>query len=173
MNSQINALKARYDSLEVDQAQISMELQIEYDKVFAAMPFIQDAVTKLESSTDYTWSDGDIASYLRIDLSDFRTCREYFDTYMRDTHCVDIDWNNDCLLYNQGPCIVINDGDVLDQESNEWFIGKDAYKDDDGHLDLPKRNALIEAYMERTGYYPGVFETDGHGNISFVNTKGV
>lgn len=45
------------------------------------------------------------------------------------------------------------------------------YKSDGEDVDVIKRNALIEAYMERSGYFPGVFRVDQRGNVSLVDTK--
>ena len=91
---------------------------------------------------------------------------------MRENHCIEVDFQNDVLMYSQGPCIVVNnEGDVLDTDSGKWFIKKNDYLDEEtGKFDISKRNELIEAYMEKTGYFPGVFESDYYGNLRIDRT---
>src|SRR5580700_1464416 len=147
MNATIQALNDKLKTLQGDASEIEIQLQNEYNQVFDAMPLVNDAIAKLAGSTNYVWDRyGEIASYINFNTSDFQDCKEYFTNYMRESHFIEVDFDNDCLTYNQGPCIVINeDGDVLDQDSGKWIVAKNDYKDDDDELDLDKRNQLIEA----------------------------
>ena len=171
----IKALNEKLNQVNGDAAEIEMQLQAAWNEVFEKSQVIQDAISKLESSHDFTFDRwGEIAAYIRFnDLSDFRECRDYFETYMRDSHFVSIDWDNDCLLYSQGSENITIQDDTR-HDNGVWFdhkliIEESEYKDD-GEVDETKRNALIEAYMERTGYFPGVFRVDSYGNVFLVNT---
>jgi len=93
--------------------------------------------------------------------------KEVFQKYMEENHFMRIDFLNDILMMEVGPCIVINDdGDVLDQDSGKWIIDAKSYDDEN------ERNALIESWMEKSGYFPSVVREDRYGNVFFVNTKG-
>lgn len=66
------------------------------------------------------------------------------------------------LLSNEE--ITVNeDGDVF--EGSKLIIHRDNYDNE------MERNAQIETHMARTGYFPGVFLTDRHGNITPIDTK--
>ena len=56
-------------------------------------------------------------------------------------------------------------------DAGEIIIDGDEYTED-GEVDEVKRNELIEAYMEKTGCFPGVLSDDDHGNLFLVNTTG-
>lgn len=172
MNATIQVLNDKLKALQGDCVGLESELQVAYNQVFETMPLVNDAITALANSNSYVWDKySEIASTIHFSTSDFHDCKEYFANYMRDSHFIEVDFDNDCLTYAQGPSIVINDeGDVLDQDSGKWFIAKKDYTDDNGESVLTKRNELIEAYMDKHGYFPGVFETDRNGNIFLVKT---
>lgn len=174
-NQTIETLNKEFELANENAGVIEIELQNAWNEVFKELPVIKDMVTKLESSNDFIFDKyGEIASYISFDSSDFLECRGYFETYMQDYHYINVDWDGECLLYNQGPdSITIQDDTRYD--NGVWFnhkvvINESEYKDDDG-VNETKRNALIEAYMERTGYFPGVFRVDSHGNVFLVNTN--
>jgi hypothetical protein len=175
MNKEIKALNNKLANISDNEFAIKQELQLAWNKVFDDMSVLRDAITKVEASNEYTWESRgeDICSWIRFDTKSFDDCAEYLKEYLRNEHYVEIDFENDALLYSMGPSIIINeDGDVLDQDGDKWFINKDDYRDEDsGDLNEGKRNELIEAYMEKTGCYPGVFRTDRHGNVFAVSTK--
>jgi len=77
-----------------------------------------------------------------------------------------VDFDNDCLLLPLGPDeIIINEvGDVF--QGNKLILKRTNY------VDTQDRNAQIEAHMERSGYFPGVFHSDRYGNLTSVDTKG-
>jgi len=81
--------------------------------------------------------------------------------------CVDADFGNDCITTSIGPCIVIdNDGGVYDQDAAKVIVKKTDYETDE------ERNALIEAWMEKSGYFPSVVRCDYYGNpLGYVSTK--
>lgn len=168
----IGNLNVKLAANESNRADIEAQLQTAWNEVFQANTQLTNVVTQLEKSTDYSWDKyGEIVSWIRFDLSDYRDNLEYFKDYMREYHHVTVDSDSDCLAYSQGPCIVINeDGDVYDQDGDKFFVSKIDYRDDDGESDYVKRNELIESYMEKSGYFPGVFRSDRHGNVFHVNT---
>lgn len=171
MNKKIQGLLNKLNTQAIEASATEIELQEAYNEVFNAMPLLSEVVTKLEESREYTWDGEEIARWIRFDASDFQDCGEYFRAYMRDVHCTDVHFEHDALTMRVGPSIVIDDdGDVYDQDSGKFIVSKSDYTAD-GEKDYVKRNALIEAYMERTGYFPGVFESDRHGNMSKIDTK--
>ncbi len=92
---------------------------------------------------------------------------------MREYHFVDTDWKNDTLSMSQGESIIIQDDTRRD--NGVWLNGKRVIDESeykvDGEVDETNRNRLIEAYMTETGFFPGVFRCDSHGNIFLVNTQ--
>lgn len=174
MNSKIKALNSELSKINVNIADIELQLQAEWNKVFTDITSISKAVERLHKSNECSWDKhGEIVQWARYsNLPDFEDCAEYFETYMLDNHFVTIDWENDVIQSSVGPSIVISDnGDILDQDSDKWIIKADSYRNDDNELDETKRNELIEKWMESTGYYPGVYRTDRHGNVFAVNTR--
>lgn len=110
---------------------------------------------------------GEVEAWYRVkvDLDQFKDVKEYLKIYIQDYTCGILDFENDALLIPQGPEeIIINDeGDIF--LGNKLIIEADAYENEE------TRNELIEQYMEKTGYFPGVFRTDYYGNIYQVNTQ--
>ncbi len=173
MNSKIKTLNKRLSLLESDSEQVEVELQAAWNEVFKDMTQIRDAVNALELSNEYaTDRHGEICQWVRFDSKPFKECRTYFETYLQNEHFVNVDWSNGTLEASQGPSIVINDdGDVYDQDNDTFIIDVSDYRDAEGTLDEPKRNELIEKYMEKTGYFPGVFSVDRNGNVFPIDTK--
>lgn len=173
MNEKIKALNEKLATLHGSEEEIETQLQAEWNKVFDDSTQLKEALAKLEQSNDYHWDRfGEIASYIRFYPKDFENCKRYLIAYMREYHYVEIDFDCDILTRSVGPAIVINDDDggVYDQDGDKFFIKKSDYRDEDGKLDLVKRNELIEEYMEKTGCFPGVYSSDHYGNISSVKT---
>lgn len=171
MNKKIEALNKKLESLNSkhfhNELMIKGELRAEYVKVFAKDRAITKALDNLDSASMYdTDSNGEIIRWFRFNgLDDIpENAREYFEEYVQDVACAYVNWNDFTLYTYEGDSIVINDdGDVF--ECNKLIIDAKAYEDE------AERNALIEAHMERTGYYPGVFRQDNHGNIFLVSTR--
>ena len=173
MNRKIKALNKKLLSVVSDAADIENQLQAEYNKVFDKNTEIKKAIAEVQNSQEYCWNDfEEICQWSRFYAKDFKDCQEYLKTYLREYHCIDIDFKNDALLYSTGFNIIINDdGDILEQDSGKWIIKKDDYRDDDGHLDENKRNELIEKHMEKTGCFPSVFRCDRYGNVFLEDTR--
>lgn len=173
MNRTIKALNKKLLSSAEKAAEIETKLQAAWDKVFEKNAEINKAIVGVQASQEYTWDNyGEISQYIRFYANDFKECREYLKTYLRESHYMEIDFQADTLSYWQGFSIVINDdGDVYDQDGDKFFLKKSDYRNEDGDLDIERRNELIEAYMEKTGCFPGVFSIDRYGNVFCVNTQ--
>ena len=177
-NNKISTLLERAQQSAKDQAAIRVKLQIEYSKYFDSLKPLVKELNNAECSSEYQMGpDGEIESWFRVSmLADFEECREYFETWISDRH-FRIDWDNDCFLYSQGECIVIQDDTRRD--NGVWLNGKvivaeSYYRDEDTReVNEAERNRLIEAYMEREGYYPGVFRVTQYGDVFPVDTKAV
>lgn len=176
MNKQIKALNKKLATIAGDASKIETQLQAEWNKVFEDMTQLRDAVTKLESSNDYCRNSyGEICSYLPFDASDFKDCGDFLKEYLRDAYCVDLDLENNSLTMSHGDDnLVIQD--EMGRDNGVWqdhkqVIAETEYKNDDGEIDETKRNELIEKHMQKSGYFPGVFRVDYHGNIFPVSTS--
>ena len=173
MNNKITKLLDKLNNQANEMEGIKIDLQDEYNKVFDSMPQVKEMVAKLEQSNNYTIDKyGEIASIESVNLSDFQECGAYFVDYMRDNHYITIDLDNGYMTYSQGPdCMIIQDDTRHD--NGVWLEGKLVIKEseykEDGDVDELKRNELIEAYMEKTGYFPGVFRVDAYGNVFLVD----
>jgi hypothetical protein len=127
--------------------------------------------SRLEDSKELGADECGIYAWIRFDASDYIDTdseleKTTFQSYLQENHSYSIDYMHDALQVYLGPCIVVNeDGDVLDQDSGKWIIGHQDYETES------ERNALIEAWMEKTDYFPSVVREDRHCNIFYVNTK--
>lgn len=154
-----NKLKPKYFKL------FEKQLAKEMTKVFTA----------LEMSNDYCYDKyGEIQHWIRAtELLAMipKQAREYFSEYVNESYCAYVDWENDTVYaLDHGNIIINHEGDIIDTDSDKWIIKHTDYQDDNGDYDLNKRNELIEAYMEKTGYYPGVFKQDYYGDLTAIST---
>lgn len=181
MNKRIKELTEQLDRtlvLQKDKVEsLTDALQTEYNKVFNDSKELEKIIINASSSSEYQLGcDGDIESWFRFyGLRDYQECREYFEAWLQDAHCMRVDWDNDCLVVSHGDDNLIiqtesrrNNGVY---QSGKCVIEESQYRNDDNEIDEEKRNALIEAHMERTGCFPGVFRMDYHGNVFPVNTR--
>jgi len=128
---------------------------------------VEQALANLENSNNYSLDEcGWVCQWIRASFLSDIPCshREYFELYL--DYGFTVDWTNDVIMNGIGPDeILVNqdDGDVY--QSGKCIIARSDYTDE------IECNRLIEAYMERTGYYPGVFECDRYGNIRLINTQ--
>ena len=168
MNKRINDLTQKLQSNQMTNNVIRDELQTEYDRYFSSLKTLDRELTRAESSTEYQFDDsGEIESWYRVSmLSDFESCREYFEAYLGDKG-FRVDWKNSCLLYSQGESLTIRadhgraNGVWL---SRKCIIDESDYKTD-GEIDETERNRLIHAWMEKNEYFPAVFRVSGHGDV--------
>jgi hypothetical protein len=181
MNKRIESLLADRDGLKLKtQAQINeinSKLSLEYDKVFSNDKALIAALNNLGVASEYGLDQyGEIYLWFRYaGLSDVpEHTREFLEEFVSNYNGANIDWDNDCFTLNEGESIVIQDDTRND--NGVWLSGKliieeSEYKDDDGEVNEAKRNSLIEAYMECTGYFPGVFRVTSYGDVFPVNTQ--
>ena len=175
MNKKIEALREQLEQPSGDIQRIQKKMQEEYNKVFDDSKSLAKDIANAESASMYQLDEsGEVESWFRFDgLDDIpEDAREFFDTWLSENHCMRVDWDNSCFLYSQGESITINDdGDVF--LGHKCVIHARDYRSEDRDTDTDEleRNRLIEAYMERSGYFPGVFSVDRHGNVFYVDTK--
>lgn len=158
-NKEIETLKEKASSL-------FSKLMDKKEKAIDAM------VSALDNSKDLTGVPNDeyFHRFARTDFSKLIDTKDEFQKellsdYLSENHCIYVDFENDCVTTAEGPCILINHkGDVLDQDSGKWFISKKDYETEE------ERNKLIEAYMEKSGFFPSVIEVDYHGNAFYRST---
>ena len=178
MNNKIKELNEKLRDSQNNSSLVEQQLQIEWNGVFQDIGSLKDAVIRLEDSKDYYGGEyGDICSWVRFDTSPYKDCQEYFKDYMQEYHCVRVNFKDDALILSHGDDnIHIQDDTRHDNgvwQGHKVIIKESEYRDEEtNEVDEVKRNQLIEAHMEKSGYFPGVYRVDRHGNIESVNTKG-
>lgn len=179
MNKRIKDLTEQLDRTLVLQrdkvAKLQTALQQEYNKIFDDSAKLKKALADAENASMYQLNEnGEVESWWRYhDLSDYSECKEYFENWVSE-YGFRVDWDNECLLLGQGESIFIQDDTRRD--NGVWLNGKciideSEYKSEDGEVNEEKRNELIEKYMERTGYFPGVFRVTQYGDVFPVKTQ--
>lgn len=174
MNNKIKELQAKLLESKADIAAIDRLIQLEYNKVFDDSTKLKNAIKNAENSSEYQVNCyGEIESWWRFrDLSDYTEARDYLDNWFSD-YCIVVDWENECLLVSQGESIIIQDDTRHD--NGVWLNGKCIIKESEYKLDNEvnedKRNELIEIWMDKNGFFPGVFRVDSYGNVFPVQTK--
>ena|ERR1035437_1710018 len=175
---QLNAIMAQIET----QRQLSQkEMGALEAKAFAAfrkamkkkMPQIDAMVALLEQSMELTQVENDeyFHSFVRFDFDSLIDTKQPYQKellaqLLSEDHCLDADFQNDCVTNSIGPCLLINhEGDVLDQDSGKWVISKRDYETKEELF------SQIEAHMEKTGYFPSVIRCDYYGNARYVNTQ--
>lgn len=149
-------------------------IEIKFDSNSQLKNKLKAYIDQLESTTDLSNIPYDeyVHRWIRFDASEFIDTSmplqvSAFTEYLQENYFAYLDFKDGILSMSEGPCILINDyGDVLDQDSGQWFLSKNSYGED-----LAERNRLIEKYMETRGYFPSVVYCDHYGNISYVDTK--
>lgn len=173
---------SKLESLEAELARategleaIEAKIQIECNAVFEASEFVKRAVASAENSNQYQLdSNGEVESWVRVNgLADFEKYKAQFETWLAEQHCMHVDWTNEALLMNQGESIIINEEDGGVYLGHKCIVRVSEYRTEDRDTDTEesKRNDLIEAYMQKEGFFPGVFRVTQYGDAFFVNTK--
>ena len=177
-NLALEKIKQDLDAVNSTHGLVIQKLQKELKEVveIALVPHlktINDAVERLQDSQDLTYIDDEYAyQFIHVDFSDILEDIggeqvDIFKDWLNEHHGVLFDSDHSCLLSCIGPAIVVNDsGSVYDQDSNKIIIRKAEYDNEDG------LKALIEAYMEKSGYFPWTLRQDYYGNVFVYNTKG-
>jgi len=139
-----------------------------WTEIFDKDKDLRQALTDLENCNDNQYGIdefGDVYSWVRFDLSEYKQ----LDLVEKLSEYLDISWvddDNDCICQGHGDdCILINTDDRDIWQAGKLIISSKDYDTKE------ERNKLIEKQMEKTGYFPGVFEIDGHGNVMIVNTQ--
>jgi hypothetical protein len=169
-------LKIVTDQYSVDFQRLSEQAYNAFKEVMgedALQTKIKAMIIALESSKELTQVENDeyFARWTRVDFSNLIDLKDSFqkellERYFQDEHCANLNFKDSVLTTSEGPAIVINeDGDVYDQDSGKFIVHKGNYETD------VERNALIEAWMEKAGYFPSVIRCDHYGNAFYVNTK--
>ena len=139
---------------------------------FASDKYIKQALLKVQSSNEYTFdTDGELCSWIRFEPNteylDKGPVQDLLNEFLQNEFVI---WDTDCnaLLSHQGGYIQINeDGDVFNCEgpSCKVIINASDYSSD------TERNELIEAWMHKNGYFPGVFQVSRYGDVRLINTQ--
>lgn len=169
--NKINELKAMLETKAVECSDIETQLQDEYNKIFDDCLVLRDAVAELNRSTDYTFDEyGEVCAWVRFnDFDKFEECEGYLTEWFNDQG-IRAEMKNHCIVMPQGGVFLIGeDGDVYNTDNGKIVVHKSEYVVD-GEENEALRNQIIELHMQATGYFPGVFRTDTHGNVFHVNT---
>lgn len=167
-------------------AEIRGAIQAELNKKYNSWHELQEMIRKLrdfDGVSYYVEEFDNVEARCRFDV--LRSIpyaeRDFLEDYLAD-HDIYVDWYPPTLTVSLGSDqILIVDSAIfaVDRgvyQSGEKIIPESDYLGDGGEVDEERRNALIEAHMERTGFYPGVFLCSHHGNSLYpVSTlpKGV
>ncbi len=177
MNSTISQLLIDLEQTKNTSQAIRDTLQDEYNKVFNDDSTLAKVISLVENSTDYSFDEnGEIEStYKWYGMSDYVECKEYLQEWLFE-RCIRVNWEHEYLGMSQGENLIIQDDSYRARDNGVWLSGKCVinetdYLDESGEVDETKRNELIEAYMEKSGYFPGVFRADQHGNVFHVITQ--
>lgn len=177
MNNKIKELKLDLKKHNIDRSIIESKIQDECDKIFNDSFKLAKVIDNAQSASEFQYNEhGEIESWFRFhELTEYSEFKIEFENWLQDNHCMGVDWVNDCLLYRQGESLIIHDDSRYKRDNGVWLnqkcvIEESEYRDESGEVDENKRNYLIEKYMEKTGYFPGVFRVDQHGNVFHVNT---
>lgn len=171
LNTALNSAKEYVAEVSKDAnarvADIERMIQSTYNEAFDADKDLQKALQDLESTRQLTSVEGDDwyhrwVRYYAPESFDLEALKAYLD----ERH-VYYDPKANALTTAEGPCIIIDDeGDVYDQDAGKVIVDRKAYET------ASERNALIEAYMERTGCFPSVIKVDRYGEpFGYVNTQ--
>jgi len=147
-----------------------------WTKIFDNDKQLQKDAENAQNASEYGADENGIYSWFRVNtnLTDYTECKDYLEEWLSDKYCLTIDWTNNCFVSWQGDDnIIIQDDTRRDNgiyQGHKLLFDESEYKNDDNEIDEVKRNELIEKHMEKTGYFPGVFRVDSHGNVFYVKT---
>ena len=131
---------------------------------------LQKALDESRDLTDVEY-DEYVHRWIRYDFSQLIDVKNdllqgLLKDYLNEHYFIDADFKNDAATTSEGPVIVINDdGDILDQDSGKWIIARPDYSTKE------ERNALIEAWMTKKGYFPSVVQYCKYGVLGYVSTQ--
>jgi hypothetical protein len=166
VNTKIKRLKAQAEELTAKRDAILDRLQVEYNKAMCSDARISKAIADVENSDKLAFESGELYTWIAVDwLGEFAPIRGFLDGHLADFG-ITVDWGNHNLMCSIGGYLQVNDDGVYDTDLGRFVIRSEEYGDDE-----TKRNSLIEAHMEKTGYFPSVVSVDRHGNAFFISTQ--
>jgi hypothetical protein len=175
LKQQLNEMESRHNN---EQQDLRGQIQTALNALFDDDSELQKAIADVQLTNKYCTNEhGEICQWLGFRTAKYIGDLPYLAAYLQEHHFIDLDADNDSILYPLGPQIIVNDeGDVYDEDSGKWIITEKDYAismDDDptGEMEKAKRNQLIELWMEKNGYFPGVYFVDRYGNVSPINTQ--
>lgn len=159
---QLNAVK-KFKANEV--SAVERKILEELSSQYKDWKDLSHVVSRLTDKPEgyYMSEYGSVEAFVRFyDLSKIEEReRPFFEEYLADEH-ISVDWHNDVLSQSLGDdCLLIQTdsrGDNGVWLYHNLIIDESSYLDEEGHPDTKKRNALINDYMERTNFFPDVFE---------------
>jgi len=178
MNSKIESLKQALESANQFVSEVSKDararvsdvetmLQSTWDEAFDANQDLQTALKALDESKALTSVDGDDwyhrwTRYQAPESFDLEAFKAYL-----DDRCVYYDPKHHALTTTEGSALIVDDeGHVYDQDAGKVVVKPELYET------VAERNALIEAYMQRSGCFPRVIKVNRYGEpFGYVNTK--
>jgi len=176
--SEIDQLVAEQTIKRVEiQDRIERELHAQY----ADWGVLQAAIERLECCEDVRYgihADNLIYSWIRFsELSNVpEREREYLDTYLTQNRGLSVDWDSTVLIQYLGDDEILVVDDTRSSngvyQSGALIIEEDDYIIDGDCVDETMRNQLIEAHLEKTGYYPGIYRVTCTGDVYPVSTQG-
>lgn len=169
----MNELRIKIKSLEKHRlemnqvvSQVESQLLEEYSKIFEKDTKLQTAIKELEDSKEFGIDDG-IYRWNRFDFDDYKDNNEvieYLEQYLNEHHFINIDIKNDAIMKNEGFNLILDhDGNIYDEDSQEFIIDHSEY------TNKSKRNKLVNNWMEKNGYFPGLFSVDRYNNVFLIN----
>lgn len=159
-----NTEKAKAKLMQVARAQFELVMETKQKEINAL-------IDKLNESKNIYWGYDEAIQSASFDFStlidiDNKFEQELLEEFLSETHYINCDFDNGAVTMGLGQSITIDHrGDVYDQDSGKTIINRKDYETEE------ERNTLIEAWMDKTGYFPAVIESDSHGHIHFVDTK--
>lgn len=179
MNTVIEALTKELNQTEERNRAVATKLRealhAEYKKLFEKDSVLKEDISRVECSTEYGRDEGGIYTWIRMkaDIPKEEEALEAFKAFVAE-YGFHVEVENEALLNYQGECLVIVDsGDVYLSDGSGWskqVIEASQYTSDEGE-DEEERNRLIEAWMEKEGYFPAVLRETRHGDVFPVNTQ--
>lgn len=169
MNDTIEKLekqKERYEKLAED---VQSKIQTEFNAKFNKDKYIQELIKTIQNSDQY-WTNemGDICHGIyNIDLEKYSNNYYELGEYLSDEHFINLDFNPGSTLYEN-----LGSEEIIIQRDGIVFIGSKLMLNDFDYNSEQERNQLIEEYMEKSGYFPGVF-LDCNGHLTLIDTKKV
>lgn len=145
---------------------IKAKLQLELDKKYAKSKPLQQLIELVNQSKEYGSDECGIYQWVRASLvKDIPPEeQEYFEEYLGQRG-LSVDFKNEAIFSYLGGCFVINTdegGDIYDTETGKLIIEHNQYET------RQQAVGLLKDYMNKHGYYPGVFSMDRYGYIKSV-----